>query len=200
MKVLLTGFENFLQHPYNPTQLIVEKIAQKSFQEHQIVTRILPVKFDQACEQTNHALLEQEFDFHLALGLAASRKIITPEVVALNLAHNPNRPDNSNQELYLSSLKEEGALALRSTLPLQKIEENLVFKGYVCELSFSAGTYVCNAVMYEALSCIQSNRLSTRSGFIHLPPDNQFSVDSKNNPSLDQLTQAVEIIISTCLS
>jgi pyroglutamyl-peptidase len=201
MKVLLTGFENFLQHPYNPTEKIVSLIEKKSFNQHQITTSILPVCFDQARLKTRELILQDHYDFHIALGLAASRRVITPEVIAVNIAHNPGRPDNKGHEQYLTPLKPGASNALMSTLPLKKIETLLSEKQHQHELSFTAGTYVCNAVMFEALHCIKENNLSTRSGFIHLPPDKGFAMDGRDKgPTLEELKDAVETIMRACLS
>lgn len=41
--------------------------------------------------------------------------------------------------------------------------------GYPSVLSYSAGTYVCNAVMYNALYLAQKHCPSMKAGFIHVP-------------------------------
>lgn len=41
--------------------------------------------------------------------------------------------------------------------------------GILAELSYSAGTYVCNAVFYSLMDEIERRKLNTRGGFIHVP-------------------------------
>lgn len=192
MKTLVTGFENFLDHPYNPSQKVLDSLV---VHEGELITEILPVDFDSANKKIVSLILEHQPQVHLSLGLAASRTLITPEVVALNMIHNPQRPDNRGQTHSLRPIHPEGQDLYWSTLPLRKLEQELKLT-----LSFSAGTYVCNSVMYCALEAIAQNKLNCLSGFIHIPPDQNFHKGghAKGGLSLDQIAQSLNQIIELC--
>jgi pyroglutamyl-peptidase len=190
LSILLTGFENFLSHPYNPTQKLVEELAPTALRGLTVHREILPVTFAQANEAIAALIIKHRPMIHLSLGLAASRSTITPEVLAINCAHNPKRPDNDGKTQSLTPLLPEGADLYWSNLPLQRIEQELAL-----ELSFTAGTYVCNSVMYWALHTIKQENLDTLSGFIHIPPDRDFSSSSHDHPTLEELSEVIRRIL-----
>lgn len=201
--LLLTGFENFLDHPYNPTEKIARAFDGKTIGTKSVPVKvaILPVSFSEARREIKRLLTHESYCAHLSLGLAASRRHITPEVVALNRVHNPKRPDNLGKTYELEWLEELGPLALESTLPLKKMHQALEQHQLPTELSFTAGTYVCNAVMYEALwFCIQQG-IALPSGFMHLPPDQDFNrPNTQNNPTLKQLEDGVRVSLEMIVS
>jgi pyroglutamyl-peptidase len=43
--------------------------------------------------------------------------------------------------------------------------------GIPCQVSYHAGTYLCNAMLYLAHHLTQEMQLKTRSAFIHVPLD-----------------------------
>jgi pyroglutamyl-peptidase len=64
---------------------------------------------------------------------------------------------------------EGGAAARLSTLPLADIRERLLDAGIPCRLSGSAGTFLCNALMYHTLDACAGREPPPPAGFVHLP-------------------------------
>ena len=203
MRILLTGFVNFLDHPYNPTQMVAEALNQTEIDGSKVYSHILPVSFKEACLEIKR-LLEDEgpWDLHISLGLASTRTKITPEAIAINLIHNPERPDNLGHCAFLAPLLPGAPEALLSTLPHQKILEELKRANLPSEVSTSAGAYVCNAVMFQALHTLNK---SIPSGFVHLPPDKEFYLKNKQKEqsktalSMDDLIKATKLILKASL-
>ena len=68
--------------------------------------------------------------------------------------------------------------------------------GFKSEISLSAGSYVCNLVMYRLLHFQENSPLPQKAGFIHIPPD--ISLKRESQWTLDKLEQAVQVIINHC--
>ena len=117
----------------------------------------------------------------VCFGLAASRTKITPEKVAVNFAH-ARIPDNDGAQPQNLPLDPRGPAAYFSTLPVLDMVEALEAKNIPAELSLSAGSYVCNAVMYRLLAWATPRGIPA--GFVHVP----------GNLPPAALCQAVEII------
>ncbi|RKJ31627.1 peptidase C15, partial [Butyricicoccus sp. 1XD8-22] len=84
-KILLTGFEPFLDYKVNPTMKIVEELNGNSINGHEIVGWILPVDFEQSAKLLLEKIDEVNPDVVVSLGLAGGRYKITPERIAVNV-------------------------------------------------------------------------------------------------------------------
>ncbi|MGB5946965.1 MAG: peptidase C15, partial [Paenisporosarcina sp.] len=73
--------------------------------------------------------------------------------------------------------------AYLSTLPIRSMVETLNELGYPAAISNTAGTYLCNNVMYEGLHYINENNLNIPSGFIHIPASHELAIQHGNIPS-----------------
>ncbi|SFJ53811.1 pyroglutamyl-peptidase [Halobacillus dabanensis] len=195
-KLLLTGFEPFLDFPINPTTQIVEELKGKELNGYRIEGRILPVDYN----NSGHGILKHindiEPDAVLSLGLDAGRYKITPERIAINCNESSER-DNEGNKPDGEPIQKEGPDGLFSTLPIKSFVEVLQSKGYPAEVSNSAGTYLCNHVMYQTLYHFHVNHQNIPSGFIHIPASHELAVQHGKLPSWSQkdLTDAVKHII-----
>ena len=177
-KILFTGFGKFLDHDVNPSELLVQKFSESD----EVEVALLPVAFS-SLERHIEELAPHEYDVVLHFGLAASRKVITPEMVAINWQYCPGRPDNEGVTLEKGERLTNGPEAYFSTFDNEGFNEFLNQSGDdLSELSFTAGTYICNATFYYSMDLIRKNASQTKCCFIHLPPE----VD------LENLAQALE--------
>ena len=87
-----------------------------------------------------------------------------------------------------------GARAYFSTLPMRKMAEAIEAVGVASQVSYSAGAYVCNDLLYTLLSHFEGSK--TRVGFIHIP----YCREQKKEPCMELfdiikgLTVAIENI------
>ena len=105
-------------------------------------------------------------DVILCIGQAGGRSAITPELVGINLRY-AAFPDNSGEQPKDEKISEEGENAYFSTLPVRKMAEAIKEVGIPSHLSYTAGAYVCNEVLYTLLHRYRDSK--TRVGFIHIP-------------------------------
>ena len=169
-RLLLTGFGPFDIHSVNPTEGLVKELNQKVINDFEIVSKVLPVEYDSSINTLNNLIEEVNPDVIISLGLAGERTSITPELIAVNYQH-CNRADNSGVIKEFVKIDSNAKESFFSTLPLKKMINNLKTESIPCELSSTAGTYVCNTVMYQGLRKVALDKRETLSGFIHIPPN-----------------------------
>jgi len=197
-KLLLTGFEPFLNHPINPTEEIVLRLDGAQIGEYEVKGVLLPVDFEKAPLAILETVREVAPDAVLSLGLAAGRTEITPERIAINCRD--GAADNSGRALVDSKIAEEGADGYFSTLPIRMLVDTLNEKGYPASISNSAGTYLCNNVMYTVLHELKGKKVSIPAGFVHVPASHELVIDEKKampSWSSRDLLEAVKIMIKT---
>ncbi|RPF52136.1 pyroglutamyl-peptidase I [Aquisalibacillus elongatus] len=183
-KILLTGFEPFLSFNTNPTMEIANSLDGETLEQYQVITRILPVEFKKAGNVMTELIDEIEPDVVVALGLAGNRRHITPERIAINCNEGPE--DNEGNKPDGEKIYEDGPDGYFSTLPIKSMVEHMKEKGYPASISNSAGTYVCNHVMYHALHHAHVHKLNYRAGFIHVPPSHDMALEKPQLASWSQ--------------
>lgn len=166
MKILFTGFEPFGGDHANPSFDCLRTLP-RAIDGAEIVKMELPVSFRRAPELLLDCVAREEPDAVVCLGLAAGRKKITPEKVGINFAH-AGIPDNDGARPLDTPLNPVGPAAYFSTLPVLPLVEALNRAGFPAELSCTAGTYVCNSVLYHLLAWASPRGIPA--GFIHVPP------------------------------
>ncbi len=165
--ILITGFEGYGGRADNPSAEVASALDGESFGQSTVVGRVLPV--------TNHNLRENIIgliDVHrpevvLCLGLAPGEKMIRLERLAANYSRFEIR-DNSG-DTYEGPVVKDGPAAFDSTLPLDGVLAAVLECGIPARLSNSAGTFLCNAIMYHTLEYCSGELPGTRCGFVHLP-------------------------------
>src|ERR687888_2358900 len=153
MRVLVTGFEPFGGHPVNPSALVAERFD----------GAVLPVGAATVARELDRLLESRRPNALLGLGLAPRRETVQVERLAINLL-DFEIPDNDGMLLSDREIEAGGPAAVFSTLPVKAIAEAWRRHGIPSQLSNSAGTYICNQLLYVAL------RRGLPAGFIHLPP------------------------------
>ncbi|WP_411842404.1 pyroglutamyl-peptidase I [Salinicoccus sp. HZC-1] len=193
-KILLTGFEPFLKFRSNPTEAAVNELDGQEIGEYLITGKVYPVVFDEINALITNDIKEEQPDVVVCLGLAGGRHTIDIERIAINCVD--GRPDNDGFNPDGEKIDAAGPDGLFSTLPIKDLEAALKEREIPARISNSAGTYLCNNVMYSALSYIQTNQLDIRAGFIHVPAHHEIGTEL-DVPSWSQedITQAVRTII-----
>jgi pyroglutamyl-peptidase len=194
-KLLLTGFEPFRDYSINPTMNIVEELNGITIGDMKVIGKILLVDFQRSGDQIVQYFEEIQPDAVISLGLAAGRYKITPERIAINC--NDGEEDNRGYKPVSEPIIEDGPDGLFSSLPIQKIVDALKQRKYPAEISNTAGTYLCNHVMYRMLYHLRQKNLNIPAGFIHIPASHELSIAHGNLPSWSHrdLVEAVRICI-----
>lgn len=195
MKILITAFEPFGGEAINPSSLILEKLPEQ-LGKLQLIKRLLPVTFYESSRILAEAIDHYRPDFVLSLGQAGGRSALTIEKIGINLNEAPI-PDNDGQQPRNEPISVEQADGFFTTLPIQNMLNACLKSGVPCQISYTAGTYVCNHVMFSSLAYIHSQQLDVRSGFVHIPYLPEQVLDKPNQPSmcLEQMIEGIRAMI-----
>lgn len=197
-KLLLTGFEPFLNNPINPTENITKALNGKHVGSYIIVGRVLPVEFEQSAQKLIELYETEQPDAVLMLGLAQGRNHITPERIAINV--NDGARDNKGFTPQDQPIDPEGADGYFSTLPIRQFVKALEEFRLPSRISNTAGTYLCNNVMYSMLNHLVKTNRHIPAGFVHIPASHELALQLRSNVpswSLTDLIKAVEILVRT---
>lgn len=173
--ILVTGFEPFGDIEVNPTERLVRELHQNLDPDISgcIDTMVLPVTSEASTlviEQIEQRVKEGKgYDVILHLGLHVKINDFALERVGINI-DDYRIPDNRGDKITDKPIDPHGENAHFVSLPVRRIEDALIGKGIPCHVSYSAGTYLCNHLLYTTLNHIHQNELSMKAGFIHLPP------------------------------
>lgn len=167
-RILLTGFEPFNGARINPSQQVVDALAEERIEEAYIVSRVLPCVFGEAVRRLQEAIDEERPDVVICLGQAGGRPDITPERIAINIDDAPI-PDNQGNQPIDQPIVSDGPPAYWSKLPIKRIVAELRKLGISASVSNTAGTYVCNHLFYGLMHLIHTRYPQIRGGFIHIP-------------------------------
>lgn len=169
MRVLVSGFGPFGLVTDNVSSRVLPLIAARSPAGVAIDTVELPVVFGEGAAVLVERLQARTYDLVISLGVAESRSTVAPELVALNHIH-ARIPDTDGRQPLDQEISRDGPFAYRATIPVYAIAAAIRERGVAAEVSYSAGTYVCNHVMYEVLHHLaMSGEDVTQAGFVHLP-------------------------------
>lgn len=178
MKILVTGFDPFGGEKLNPAYEAV-KLLPDNIAGAEIIKIEIPTVFEKGPMAVEKAIQENNPDCVLCVGQAGGRSCISVEKVAINYIDARIADNEGNQPIDVK-IKEDGDTAYFATLPVKAMVENVRKHGIQSHLSFSAGTYVCNDVMYSVLYYINKNCPNVKGGFIHVPYTISQTVDKPN--------------------
>ena len=197
-KILITGFEPFGGDLRNPSGEAVRALAcAKNTELHQLV---LPVSWERAFPEIEKVWNELKPDALLMVGLAAGSSAIRIERIGINLCTEiadidglyANGSSQKSGDLPIIDGERE---AFFTTYNHESILEAIKNAGIPVKYSFSAGTYICNYLLYSSLAKRNRENHDMKIGFIHLP----YAEGQKDGvPSMpfDKMIDALEIALS----
>lgn len=165
MKVLMTGFESFGGSDVNPSGEALKLLEQRELEGVQLETRILPVTWAGAVSQLVDSLEETRPQAVIMAG-QSGRTHISLEQVGVNLRRGR---DNDGIEGGGKPVVPGGPPAYFSTANLEILKQALYARGIPAGISFTAGTFLCNAVLYGLLHHLEEKGLRIPALFVHVP-------------------------------
>ena len=166
MKILLTGFDPFGGESINPAWEAVKRVKAPAGAE--LIRLEVPTVFGRSITTVLTSMRLHRPDVVVCVGQAAGRSEITPERVAINIA-DASIPDNEGNRPCDTPIYPDGENACFSTLPVKAMVEAIKAAGLPASLSNTAGTFVCNQLMYGLLYHISREFPGMGGGFIHVP-------------------------------
>lgn len=198
MKALITGFNPFGGESINPAFEAVKRLPDH-IEGCQIIKLEIPTVFDKSLKAIQKVVEEEQPDIILSIGQAGGRSRISVERVAINI-NDAGIEDNEGNKPIDEPIDEKGPAAYFSNLPVKAMVKAMEEESIPAHLSNTAGTYVCNHVMYGVLHMLKQKNLKARGGFIHVPflPE---QVLGKPHPSmsLEYIIKGLEVSIRAIL-
>lgn len=167
MKLLLTAFEPFGGETVNPALEAADRLPGQ-IGDVELIKLTVPVAFGRSVEVVREAILREAPDAVLSLGQAGGRAALTLERVAINI-DDARIPDNLGARPVDEPVVPGGPAAYFATLPIKAMTAAIRAEGVPAAVSNSAGTYVCNHLMYGVLHTLARDLPAARGGFLHLP-------------------------------
>lgn len=196
MKVLITGFTPFEGETINPAWEAIKNIPE--IEGIELIKLEIPTVFRKSAEKLFEGIDEHNPDIVLCIGQAGGRFDITVERVAINV-DDGRIPDNEGNQPIDTHIFEDGENAYFSNLPIKAMVKEMKTALIPASVSNTAGTFVCNHIMYSLLYYISKNNLNIKGGFIHVPYITEQVIDKKEKPYMDKtiITKGLEIAIKT---
>lgn len=200
-KILVTGFQPFGGESMNPAWEAVSRLPDTIGDA--TVTKVeVPVVFGRGPEAVERAVEEVEPDLVLCVGQAGGRAKITPEFVGINYA-DARIPDNDGCQPVAERIVDGGPDAYFATLPIKAMVQAMQEAGVPAEVSYTAGTYVCNDVMYSLLHTLATRHPEVRGGFLHVPYATEQATHlpaSTPSMSVDDMARGIAVALEAALT
>lgn len=185
MKVLITGFDPFGGEKINPALEAVMALPD-TIGDVEVIKLEIPTVFGKSLATIREAVVKHQPDIIISVGQAGGRFGISPERVAINVDDARIKDNEGNQPIDIKVV-EDGEAAYFSNLPIKAMTQAMVHAGIPAFVSNSAGTFVCNHVMYGILHMIHTEYPHMRGGFIHVP---YIPAQVTNKPNMPSMSQA----------
>lgn len=200
MKLLVTAFDPFGEEKVNTALEAVKKLDER-IAGCEIVKLQLPTVFGKSIKTLERALKKERPEITICVGQAGGRDRISVERVAINI-DDARIPDNEGNQPIDKPIFVDGDTAYFSRLPIKAIVRNMNENNIPAEISNTAGTYVCNHIMYGLLYNINKKYPNMKGGFVHIPFLPEQVIDKKMVPSmsLDNIIKGITIVIKTSIS
>lgn len=200
MKILITGFDPFGGASVNPAYEAV-KLLPNEIKGADIIKLEIPTVFKKEGEVLEAGIEEYNPDIVICVGQAGGRSGITVEKVAINLME-ARIPDNEGRQPVDEPVCSDGENAYFAKLPIKAMVQKMREQGIPARISYTAGTYVCNDVMYRLLYMIEKKYHNMKGGFIHVPylPEQVIDLpDGIPSMSAEMIAQAIECGVEAAL-
>ena len=190
-KLLITGFEPFGGQTINPSWQSVLALEDK-IGDYSLTKLEIPTAFKFGAEKVLEKAEQICPDVIICVGQAGGRNAITPEVVAINLM-DANIPDNLGYKPINEPILPNGENAYFSNLPIREMVKAIGSEGIPAKLSYSAGAFVCNEVLYTLLDKFKNTNVKV--GFIHVPFLPEQAGDKYPSMELNKIVEGLTIAI-----
>ena len=189
LKILLTGFDPFGGENINPSYEAVKRI--NNFDNIEIIKSEIPTSFVLGPQKVLNICKLEDPDIIICMGQAGGRKYISLERLAFNYM-NARIPDNDKNMPQNTNIYVGGELAYETSFDLNKIMLKLPKDKF--EISYNAGTFVCNTVYYSILKYAKENNKSAL--FVHVPYiKEQIKDDETSFMELNDIVICIEKLI-----
>ena len=183
MKVLVTGFDPFGGEKLNPALEAIKSLPSE-IQGVEVRWLEVPTVFYKSAKILEEEIRIYQPDIVLCIGQAGGRKGLTPERVAIN-QDDARIQDNEGNQPIDRPIQLDGPPAYFSSLPIKAMVQAIKEEGLPASVSNTAGTFVCNHLMYQVLYLVEKEFPTIKAGFMHIPYMMEQVIDKPNTPAMD---------------
>lgn len=200
MKILVTGFDPFGGEKINPAIESVKRLPDKIL-DAEIIKLEIPTVIGKSVDKIREKIKEVEPDVVLSIGQAGGRPDITVERVGINCDDCRIKDNEGNQPID-EKIVEDGPAAYFATIPIKAMVEHIKEGKIPASVSNTAGTFICNHVLYGVCHIKATEYPNMRTGFIHIPFLPEQVTDKKNMPSmaLETIVKGLELAIEAIIT
>lgn len=201
--VLLTGYEPFDDYRTNPSVEVTRALDGAATDGATVVGRELPVVFDEALPVVRSLIEEHDPSAVLSTGLMPERAVLTVERVGINVRDYDDVPDNDGGTPVDEPVVADGPTAYLATLPVRELVAASREAGVPARLSNTAGTHLCNNILYATRHHVETGGLDMASGFVHVPYSHRQAArrdDPVPSMSLEAMKRGLQAMISVLAS
>ena len=200
MKILVTGFDPFGGEKINPAIESVKRLPDKIL-DAEIIKLEIPTVIGKSVDKIREKIKEVEPDVVLSTGQAGGRPDITVERVGINCDDCRIKDNEGNQPID-EKIVEDGPAAYFATIPIKAMVEHIKEGKIPASVSNTAGTFICNHVLYGVCHIKATEYPNMRTGFIHIPFLPEQVTDKKNMPSmaLETIVKGLELAIEAIIT
>lgn len=197
MIALVTGFDPFGGDAVNPSSLAVSRLK-KRIGTVSVRTAVLPTSYARSAAVLREAIEEAKPDIVLCVGQAGGRTELCLERVGINV-QDARIPDNDRHQPIDVPVRAGGPAAYFATLPVKACVAEMRKAGLPAAVSNTAGTFVCNHILYALMDIIESYPARMRGGFLHIPyvPEQAARLGGAPSMAVDDIVRGIEIIVAT---
>jgi pyroglutamyl-peptidase len=194
---LVTGYEPFDGYSTNPSAEIAKELDGKQIGRYMVKGVVLPLNYETIPNRIRTLITSAKPELILCMG-QASRAAISLERLAKNIV-NTKREDNYGNIPDADVIDSDASAAYFSNVDVERLASLLSEEGIPAYVSYDAGTYGCNLVLFHVLQMIHDGLIDSKAGFIHIPcmPEQAIEKEKMNLPTmpLDMSLRAVSLII-----
>lgn len=200
MKIILSGFDPFGGESTNPSWEAVKEVETRDIGA-EVIKLEIPTSFNRALPALRVAMEEHRPEVVLCIGQAGGRAALTPERVAINL-DDARIPDNDGLQPEEDRIIPEGENAYFSNLPLKSMVEAIREAGLPAQISNTAGTFVCNHLLYGLMHLIETEFPKCRGGFMHVPyaPEQVAQKPGQPSMSVSDIARGIRAALSVVIA
>lgn len=197
MKVLITGFDPFGGESINPGWEAIKKMKD-NIDGIEVIKLEIPTVFRKSAEKLYEGIEHHKPDAVICVGQAGGRFDMSIERVAINI-DDGRIADNEGIQPIDTVIYEDGEAAYFATLPIKGMVQDMKEAKIPASVSNTAGTFVCNHIMYCLLHYVKKNNLNIKGGFVHVPYITEQVVEKKGVPYMEvsTITRALEVCVAS---
>ena len=198
-KLLATGFEPFDGYSVNPSDELVKAISGRKIAGYNIVGVTLPLDYATALDKLEEMSAAHNPQVILCCG-QASRATVSIERIAIN-ALGTKRADNYGNTPETDVIDADAPAAYYANIDPHPLVEALKDEGIPAYVSYHAGIYGCNWILFNILHRIAAGKIRGRATFIHFPPLPSQALEKDKmdlaTMPLESIVRAIEVVIQT---